>query len=696
MTLIQELYTIRSRAEWNANDITMWIVKVFGEFYGISLSSVRTEVIIKGESKGRADVVIQDSVGIETKRFLSEEIADAKVQVKRILRKLETEGDRAPVAIATDGEKWKFFVLAGGELFEVHSFEIGPTLSDTELKNRLWTALTTFRHEKDRPQPTAEAIAEVFRPLGPSFNEARSQLIAEASFILDKNQTAFGSKFEPWFEVFSYVYNNFEARCASWESSAKDLHAIAKQLQKAGRFTSVKETVVVGALELFIRHTYLALLAKMLATIATLGEEGVTKGTLKNPRELLSGEAVRSCGVWITEPNDFFVWPAAGGSPGKLVGTLLRPLQRFSAEYNDDVFRHLYESVVDSDTRHELGEFFTPKWIAQLMVRDTIDDAHMRVLDPACGSGTFLVMALRKKAELGTIGSKKLHAQQITKFLDEVWGLDVNPLSVVLARTNLYLTISSLLSRREQPSEIHPRIYVSDTLILPRFEDAEQTRLSTENKQGDLVSTPITPNINVPTLPRLSPEEALRCVDVASEAYDSGHTKIIGKTGCPPDIVEYENALLMTMKDLKKKYGNSLWKFVLRNYGIPPLIRRSFDVVLGNPPWLSFREARKRIQDTIDELADSYGVTPGGESKTSFNLGVAFFLACTHFAKPNGLIGFVLPLSVLDSPAHTRFIELLLQEKTMKAEKIYDLGGIQPSPFPHNLQTAIVIARVNS
>ncbi len=633
MTHVSDLYVTRTRPDFGANDITLWLVEVLRAFYNVPLTQVKTEVVIRGASRGRADLVVQDSIGIETKRHLDKELPDALIQVRRILRKLEAEGDQAPIGIATDGESWRFYVLAGAELFEFHTFQLSQASTDESLRDRLWQGLTAIRLEKNRPSPTAESIAEAFRPGGPAFNEARSQLVAEANYLAGSRPVDFASKFEPWFEVFSHVYNNFEARCEAWAPFAKDLADLAHGLKSSGRYETVSQRTIAGGLELFLRHTYLALLAKLLAAVAALGEDGVVRENLKDPAAIVSGDFLRSQGVWITEANDFFVWPATGRHPAKLVATLARPLRRFSSDYTDDVFRHLYEEVVDSDTRHELGEFFTPKWIAQQIVKDTIRSGDQRVLDPACGSGTFLVMALRRKAALAPGGSVALEAAGANSLLEEVWGFDVNPLSVVLARTNLYLALCTLLPRRRLPSEIHPRVYASDTLVLSRFENAEQRRLAEGDGVGALVSTPITPQITIPILPRLSPEQAMHCVDVAADAFDGKARRIAPRPGDATDLIEYQNALLSAMTDIKARYGNSLWKFVLRNYGLPPLLRRSFDTVIGNPPWLSFREARKRIQDTIEALADKYGVSPPAQVKTSFNLGIAFFLACTHFLK---------------------------------------------------------------
>lgn len=56
-----------------------------------------------------------------------------------------------------------------------------------------------------------------------------------------------------------------------------------------------------------------------------------------------------------------------------------------------DVLKALYESVISAEQRKDLGEYCTPDWLAERVVQEVVTDpANQRVLDPACGSGTFL------------------------------------------------------------------------------------------------------------------------------------------------------------------------------------------------------------------------------------------------------------------------------------------------------------------
>lgn len=692
--LIIDLFEIRSRSDFSANDITLWLADAFRELFGISVTRIKTEVIIKGKSRGRADLVVEDSIGIETKRSMVDELADAEVQVKRILGKLETEGDISPVGIATDGQTWKFYVLADEDLFEFHSFKVKESTEVDVFERDLLLGLTALRHQKDRPNPTSLSVAEVFRPSGPPFNEARTRLVAQLRFLVNKQPVEFTSKFVPWFELFSYVYNNFQGRCEAWSGYKKDLDAMASKLRKLDTLSSIPKSVIEGGLELFIRHTYLALLAKTLAAIVTLGEEEVAKTLISDPTSIITGKAISQAGVFISDENDFFVWPAKGPQPQRIVGALTRPLERFSDDYNDDVFRHLYEEVVDSDTRHELGEFFTPKWIAELIVRNTVASSSDTVLDPACGSGTFLVMALKKKAQLQS-SRGSLQSSDVARLLDQVSGIDVNPLSVTLARTNLYLTAATLSKGRQQPSEIRPRVYVADTFVLPRFDEEEQRQIEQSGPRPIVVFAPVTPNVTVPVLPSLTPDQVSDWVEKMGKLLDENLGSSL-PSGQSSELTEFLEALRVTMQNLRKRYGDNLWKFVLRNYGIPPLLKRKFDVVIGNPPWLTFREAKEGIKKMMEEIGEKYQIQSSVKTKTSFNLAVPFFLASSMFVKKGGKIGFVFPLSVIDSPAHTPFIDFLLGKKGFALRRAYDLQDVEPYPFPHDLPSCVLVAEVRT
>ena len=121
-----------------------------------------------------------------------------------------------------------------------------------------------------------------------------------------------------------------------------------------------------------------------------------------------------------------------------------------------DVMQSLYMHFVSAADRKVFGEYYTPDWLAALIVREALDDAWLTnaveqaesagrtstrleglgVLDPTCGSGTFLYHAARRILDAPEI--KELSPVQradVTASL--VHGIDVHPVAVEIAKTNL-------------------------------------------------------------------------------------------------------------------------------------------------------------------------------------------------------------------------------------------------------------------
>ncbi len=100
--------------------------------------------------------------------------------------------------------------------------------------------------------------------------------------------------------------------------------------------------------------------------------------------------------------------------------------------FDSDVIGRIYEEVIPPDRRHDLGEYYTPPAICDLITRLTVTDAHDTVLDPACGSGGFLVSAYQRKKDL-LPESAGAHEQ----ILSELYGVDINRFPAHLTAINL-------------------------------------------------------------------------------------------------------------------------------------------------------------------------------------------------------------------------------------------------------------------
>ncbi|NNC16691.1 N-6 DNA methylase [Corallococcus exiguus] len=128
-------------------------------------------------------------------------------------------------------------------------------------------------------------------------------------------------------------------------------------------------------------------------------------------------------------------------------------LARYSLLSTDaDAKGMAYEAITSTTLKRERGQFFTPRNVIRMMVEMTNPEPDKKVLDPACGSGGFLVVALAhmRRQLLAKIGCpqpeqplpselKRVDPEMrryASKFL---WGVDVDPELRKAARMNMVM-----------------------------------------------------------------------------------------------------------------------------------------------------------------------------------------------------------------------------------------------------------------
>jgi type I restriction-modification system DNA methylase subunit len=120
---------------------------------------------------------------------------------------------------------------------------------------------------------------------------------------------------------------------------------------------------------------------------------------------------------------------------------LIRLIDAYKIERLGDIVGFIYEELIPGEERHALGQFYTPKPIAELIVKWCIRSPDDKVLDPGCGSGTFLVEAYKRLAEMKLKRSfseirhvpEDVHRQ----ILNQLYGIDINEFPAHLTAMNL-------------------------------------------------------------------------------------------------------------------------------------------------------------------------------------------------------------------------------------------------------------------
>jgi len=228
---------------------------------------------------------------------------------------------------------------------------------------------------------------------------------------------------------------------------------------------------------------------------ATLLEAALGGGRYTIPLRLyLEGSAVATRLFWFGEAlarfniaylfeRDEYDWVFDPSIAPKL-DTFFKDLGEFllsidwSQEIGLDLLKRVYQNIVPREIRRQLGEFYTPDWIAQLIiwralhilvkgsppqeaiVPDPIDRAvelinefyekHKRIprfIDPTCGSFTFGVHYINALLKWYTVKKVPLNPVDFARMImDSVIGIDLNPVAVITAKVNYLLQIHRLLT----------------------------------------------------------------------------------------------------------------------------------------------------------------------------------------------------------------------------------------------------------
>jgi SAM-dependent methyltransferase len=131
------------------------------------------------------------------------------------------------------------------------------------------------------------------------------------------------------------------------------------------------------------------------------------------------------------------------------------------------LLKKLYQQLFPKSVRHDLGEYYTPDWLAEHVLNELgyEGDPDKRLLDPACGSGTFLVMAINRIRRWYEANREKCaydEGELLNKILANVIGFDLNPLAVMAARTNYLVAIKDLI---RHSGHVEIPVYLCDSIM---------------------------------------------------------------------------------------------------------------------------------------------------------------------------------------------------------------------------------------
>jgi len=471
---------------------------------------------------------------------------------------------------------------------------------------------------------------------------------------------------------------------------------------------------------LFAMHSYYSLIVKILtsellsiSTHASVCEKILCANTVDDLFAVLayieSGEYYKRYGVRNFLEGDFFSWYLHEKSRplAEAIRAVAREFLGFEPasaillpEAKQDLLKEFYSSLVDEQVRHDLGEYYTPDWLAQHVLDQAgyDGDPAKRVLDPACGSGTFLVESiLRLREQCNRRGLPPLETLNI--ILDNVKGLDLNPLAVISARANYILSIYDLVLDLGHDIEIP--VYLADSINVP----VEKTDLAGDRYLEYTLDTEVDAfTLEVPSV--LVANQVLGKVLVACEDAvqgNQGFDRFIGTLRgdaqvCPhlsKDVINRLEHFFGALRSLDLKEWDTIWCRIIRNSFSPRGFSR-FDYIVGNPPWVRWSRLPATYRNRVKAFCNHYGLVSGrgysGGIETDIST-VITFSAADNWLADDGTIAFLITWTVFKTASARGFrIGKLPSDRGLRIDRIEDMTRLQPFPDASN-QTALYVAR---
>jgi hypothetical protein len=588
--------------------------------FDVPLAEIRFEQRV--EVKSRIDALIGRTV-FEAKRDLALEMKDVERKMPDYLANREAETGEPFVGIASDGRKWIVFALEQGALVRIKE-----TILDPEKPSEFLAWLDGALALKISLPPDPQTVRIELGGDSVAFRAAERALRALWERL--KPDRAVMLKRQLWAQLLKIVYG-------------RDVDSDA----------------------LWVQHTYLVVVAKCIA-LAVLGMNE------DDPAQLLAGEALASAGIAGAVESDFFDWVVADADGVKLVRRIMAHVRRFRlAEVESDVLKVLYESLIDRAERHGLGEYYTPDWLAAKIVKHAVDrPVEQKLLDPACGSGTFLFHAIRvflAEAEEGDVASDRM-AFEATQ---HIAGMDIHPVAVIIARVTYLLALTPVLAKRA--GAIYVPVYLGDAMQLSISEmigGKELTIRVPPPAAGEGSSGEPAPNgrdqLEFPDTFCRDPGLFDKAIERMRSGSEQGMSREqieralyrITEQHYRADVTREQQLAIndlgktyVTFDKLRSEGRDSVWAYVARNLSRPLAFSAGggwANVVVGNPPWVAFRHMSADLQTWFKELAKGCGVYVGGKFATQNDLSALFTArAATLYLRGSGRIAFVLPLAAL-------------------------------------------------
>ncbi|MDZ4145177.1 MAG: N-6 DNA methylase [Burkholderiales bacterium] len=453
---------------------------------------------------------------------------------------------------------------------------------------------------------------------------------------------------------------------------------------------------------LFALNTYIAIIAKVVAACALprASQDVLDPGVpaAERLRAVETGELFEHAGILNMLSGDFFSWylddsdwPRYEAPLGAMLGRLGGvdfAVSKKHADTTRDLFKGIYERFIPREVRHALGEFYTPDWLAEHGMDLLEWQPSDSLTDPTCGSGTFLLEAIRRrrKADGGATAQSLLAG---------IHGIDLNPLAVLAAKGSLAVFLSPHL---DPAHPIRLPVYLADA-VYPAAVDFF-------SNYSHVLQTEVGPReFSVPER-MIGHPDFFRIFAKVRMLIDADYpaTKIcdailsdLQAMGLDPSDISIVSTTVGNLVELHDQGWNGIWCSILADRfaagAIPPSSH-----ICGNPPWVKWSNLPKDYAQSIQRHCRGLGVfsadkwVGGIESDIST---VITYQAVKHYLARDGRLGFFLPGSVFTTESSAGFRRFSIDNGSLQCRVLLveDYQDVKPFDGVSNHPTFLMLQR---
>lgn len=427
-----------------------------------------------------------------------------------------------------------------------------------------------------------------------------------------------------------------------------------------------------------------------------------------------------------------------------------------------DMLGRVFEGVMSPDARRASGTFYTPAALVEKMLRAALLDAvaarlrctesnaarlldsgnaragavaaGLTILDPAVGSGAFLLGALERLAAIAqsTAGGEPVHRRRILQ--RNLFGVDRSSSAVRLAELRLWLAVIAE-DRSDRPSRVRPLpnldclVRQGDSLFEPAGVGLRLGRPAAvlATRIGELRQRVVTAvgRAKRPLMHDLrqleirAAVESLRAGEVAveseiAECLEAARARDLfgDRQGLGAGVRERVNAcrgdlrvLRMTRRTVVRE--RELPWFHYQSHFPDVFAAGGFDLVVGNPPWLRSEDIPRAERTRLAGRYRWWG--RGGGWSNRPDLAVAFLERAFELVKPGGTVALLLPAKLASArygaPARhalaasatlVRIADLTNDPEAAFEATVYPLALVarrDPAPAAHRVFTSLASPR---